>query len=1787
MNADADTAGARAQLRALDHAASAVDGRTARVRVDTSDASRAAVIVSALSAAISAVGAAIPAAAAGAAAIPAVVGAAGQGVAALVGSLSGIGDAVTALGEQETKSAGSSVAAGSARRTALRAVDDAQRQAARTAITTGEQIQAADLALGRAREDADRAAVQGARAVEAARENLASVQVQAARRTQDAEVALTRAQQSARDAQAALNRARADAAERISDMRLALSGAALDEEAAQLALLRAQERLAQEQERGRGGLDLAEAELGARQAAQRLAEVRERYGDLRDEASEAARAGVEGDSQVVAAQRQLRSSLDQVRASEDALRQSRIDGAADVRRAQQQVAEAQERAAEQQQAALQRISDAQTSLASAQRDAAWAQEDSARAVAQAQQQVADAMGGSAASADKLAEAMDKLSPAGQEFARFLHSRFNPELRRIGQSVQESSLPQFQDALDRLLVLSPMVSEVLADTGDVLGDLAVQGSRMMTSGPWQADFRTIGDANNRMLKAFGLSGLELADSFRSITVAGLPMTERFANATLYATDLFNEFIQGKRASGELDQFFAAMSERLAAFGEAAGQVLGAVIDLSTALAPLGEVVLEIVGAVAEMIGNFAEANPLITQAAAAALIAGGAIVGLSRGMQALSVATSDGRRGIGAVVSFLGALPERADRAGQAVGGFAGRMAGAADGGERAASRTGAFLSTAGRFASALPVAGLAVGVFALAMESMTTSAEDAADAILQGGLAAEQTRKKVADQNTLAGWGWLDAFGGPGQLIKGTFVPSMQEAEDAARQQFAALTPLQQAQQRVTQATNDHALAVQRFGANSPQAISAQQRLAVSVGKLELQQDLAADATKSHTDRILEQRDVMLGSADADLAFRQSLIGVEQAQRALNDAVAEHGPKSLEARDAELALEGQMYRVIQAADEAARANFAHRDSADADKASIDAVNRAMFDLAVQAGENVPPKLLTMVGSMDRSALAALGARIETDRFGNAVAILPSGKSVPITAPGAVQATDQVRTLHAELDKLTSSDWVVKMLVTPQYDPLARHGDTNIPLPLGNATGNIVAPMASGGTLTPMGATAQIVPPNTWRVIGDRMVGDEAFIPLDRSPRSQAILAEAAERMGYTVMPLADGGVLGMANGGLNSESATAANDATQALTTTLQALTAQVTTVTELYALYGAQSDFVTTATGVLTHSTAVLIQSALAVLAGEITSRTVPTLQLLQQHAGVLSVQAIRALHATLPPLQGEMGRTAQQVGASWQSMTAAARTSQSGQAAAMAGIQSGLRQTGQAFDNTAIWIRDAWGRIGAYTADPVRWAIQFPLNAGLIGAWNVIDRHFALGRPLGMVPIPFAAGGRVTGGVPGRDSVPAMLMPNEVVFSTRAVDNLGGPAAVSRLHDMARAGIIGPDARLGTGADSGPRQALMRQIPLDGMPLHMAYGGVVPHVASAGAEIERLFGRLPGGIGGVGGRPNASDHPSGHALDFMTMSNQPLGDRIASHLVGHAERLAVKYLIWKQQINEGDGWEGMEDRGSITANHFDHVHASFLRDLGLARAFSGAGMFDIGAFVREQLGATYRMLGEIPGRFGGNNVAHAMGEMIRQAAEGVAQWSVQNIMPMGVSGDVESWRPTVLRALAMTGQPASLADLVLMQMRTESGGNPRAINLWDSNAAKGTPSKGLMQVIDPTFAANRDPSLPNDVWDPLANIVASIRYAIGRYGSLQGAYRGVGYDSGGWLMPGTGQVYNATGQPEAVLTQDQWRLLRDAALGQRGGDSYSYTINQAHRPESVAAEIERRHRLTIRTRG
>lgn len=97
----------------------------------------------------------------------------------------------------------------------------------------------------------------------------------------------------------------------------------------------------------------------------------------------------------------------------------------------------------------------------------------------------------------------------------------------------------------------------------------------------------------------------------------------------------------------------------------------------------------------------------------------------------------------------------------------------------------------------------------------------------------------------------------------------------------------------------------------------------------------------------------------------------------------------------------------------------------------------------------------------------------------------------------------------------------------------------------------------------------------------------------------------------------------------------------------------------------------------------------------------------------------------------------------------------------------------------------------------------------------------------------------------------------------------------------------------------------------------------------------------------------------------------------------------------------------------------------------------------------------------------------------------------------------NLDGWIRESLDIMKKKGIPGTYEGIHRNIIR-ESGGDPRAINNWDINAQNGVPSKGLLQVIAPTFKTYHVEGTPWDAYDPVANITAACNYAADRYGSM-----------------------------------------------------------------------------------
>jgi hypothetical protein len=118
-------------------------------------------------------------------------------------------------------------------------------------------------------------------------------------------------------------------------------------------------------------------------------------------------------------------------------------------------------------------------------------------------------------------------------------------------------------------------------------------------------------------------------------------------------------------------------------------------------------------------------------------------------------------------------------------------------------------------------------------------------------------------------------------------------------------------------------------------------------------------------------------------------------------------------------------------------------------------------------------------------------------------------------------------------------------------------------------------------------------------------------------------------------------------------------------------------------------------------------------------------------------------------------------------------------------------------------------------------------------------------------------------------------------------------------------------------------------------GSAMHVDITGpdVLPHV-------QAFANAMCGATGACSIGTRVGHHPSAErAIDILVSDvygevpsdNNALGDEVAAFALAHQAEYGVWYAIWRQRYNDGSGWDPMEDRGSITQNHYDHVHVSF----------------------------------------------------------------------------------------------------------------------------------------------------------------------------------------------------------------------------------------------------------------
>ncbi|MCK2200476.1 phage tail tape measure protein [Corynebacterium callunae] len=461
--------------------------------------------------------------------------------------------------------------------------------------------------------------------------------------------------------------------------------------------------------------------------------------------------------------------------------------------------------------------------------------------------------------------------------------------------------------------------------------------------------------------------------------------------------------------------------------------------------------------------------------------------------------------------------------------------------------------------------------------------------------------------------------------------------------------------------------------------------------------------------------------------------------------------------------------------------------------------------------------------------------------------------------------------------------------------------------------------------------------------------------------------------------------------------------------------------------------------------------------------------------------------------------------------------------------GAETAINGIGTAFD----WLR-------AKTAVPINFVID-PVYSSIREAWGAVANLVDLPELPKIEKIGgFAEGtARVPGARTRHDNVHMVSADGRFGMSLRGGEGVLVPEAVDALGEST---VNGLNAAALRGGASSAKKFLGA----------FADGGVIDSITGIVAE------KFPGMSITSTYRPgDPGHHGTGNAVDFSDGTDSTPAMRAAAQYFADNYGAGLLELIHSPFNNNikngqsvGDGF-GFYGAGTMAA-HRNHVHIA--AGSPLAGGGSGGVMGVLSGavnFVGDQAKKLWDgIIGAVPKFEGTGQIAALPGAFLTKTATSAWDFIKEKVGSIGAfNGDpgagVEQWRPLVEKVLAAKGFSVDLTDTVLRRMNQESGGNSQAINNWDSNAAAGIPSKGLMQVIDPTFAANADPGY-SDIWDPESNIRASMNYAIGRYGSLPAAYnREGGYHNGGLAGWGQGILKKTAIEPEMVLDPEMTKAF------------------------------------------
>ena len=507
-------------------------------------------------------------------------------------------------------------------------------------------------------------------------------------------------------------------------------------------------------------------------------------------------------------------------------------------------------------------------------------------------------------------------------------------------------------------------------------------------------------------------------------------------------------------------------------------------------------------------------------------------------------------------------------------------------------------------------------------------------------------------------------------------------------------------------------------------------------------------------------------------------------------------------------------------------------------------------------------------------------------------------------------------------------------------------------------------------------------------------------------------------------------------------------------------------------------------------------------------------------------------------------------------------------------------------AFSLAVDGIKAIWEGLKKIFAAPIRFFLETVINNGIIAGWNKIGPKINLGT-LEKVNLGdlggYYSGGVIPGYSPGKDNYDFVdqrtgtrigLAGGEGIMRQEWVKAVGGPKAVAAMNDAARHGRIKANP---SGHSSGGVLSFG----------NFARGGTLAknpnvHITTA---IQRsmeaaVAAAFPNQIITSGTRyqdvgSGFDNHMAGRALDFA--ADHSLAQWIARTYPDSAE------LFWDPGPNIKNG----NPTGAI-GGHSDHVHWAmasmvdpYTGEVVSQDGPGGGGGGGFGSMVRGLFDEVVSTLFDplknlLSDKFSGNTFGmEVVGGLISKTVDATIS-KLKSALPFGGSeaGNADwepgagamQWKNGVIAAFRRQGEEPTdeRVNALLRQIQSESGGNPNiAQQIVDVNGTGPSAGLGLYQFIPGTFAAYRDPGLPNDRTNPEAAHNAAVRYFRDRHGwntGPGGVGRGHGWKDGGvlpeffdrgGLAKGIGVLPKNVITPERVLSPAMTAAFDDFVYG------------------------------------